>query len=465
MPRKVDGITASTRKTGPVRRLEPHLASPAAPRGSFAPRAPQFRSPASPSASHKPNKTVVRAPSDVSSFGPPSLSSPQARPFSLPERGKGKGWRFLAIVVAVFVATVGGLHFLHRAWVSVTFEDQILQQTLSLPAALNEQSTKTILQLVQAEVTTDTVLEAQGTTHQESPARGKIEIRNYWSKNSLPLVRRSRFEDPNGTVFRTQESVEVPGYSQSATGDIVPGTTTVEVVADKAGPIGNIQKGTPLLLPAFEGKPQYDRMGAIATEDFTGGFAGEVPRVNEEALATLIERETAKIRKQASELPEVARSIPPGFRLAQQEPKVRLISHSFHPLSGGSARVSLRFSVEVYAFDPVAVVSAAFASSPPQTNILPSSVEVMINDETVTVSALARVALKPETIAEKTVGLLKEEAARQLSALPFAQETRVSIFPFWRQRLPARSERITVTVVYITEDQKGGGVDNTPSVR
>lgn len=103
----------------------------------------------------------------------------------------------------------------------------------------------------------------------EQKARGKITIYNEFSSSSQPLVATTRFEAPDGKIFRLINGVVVPGTT-SVGGEIKPGVIETEVIADKSGEEHNIGP-TIFKIPGFKGSAKYDKFYAKSSASLKGG--------------------------------------------------------------------------------------------------------------------------------------------------------------------------------------------------
>jgi len=114
---------------------------------------------------------------------------------------------------------------------------------------------------------------ANGTQHVSRAATGVLTVYNAYSTASQRLIVNTRFEAPDGKIYRIHDSVVVPGTTKDSSGAVVPGTATVSAFADSPGD-GYNKGATQLTIPGFKGDPRYDKFYA-KTPEFTGGFVGE----------------------------------------------------------------------------------------------------------------------------------------------------------------------------------------------
>lgn len=122
---------------------------------------------------------------------------------------------------------------------------------------------------------------------------GKIKIENT-SATDWPLVPKTRFQSPDGIVYRSTSQVVVPGGSVSK-----PGILEMQVTADPidafgqaVGDRGNLKNGVKFFLPALSAENQK-KIFAVADGDFAGGVTNVVTFIsNEDITAAKAKMET-----------------------------------------------------------------------------------------------------------------------------------------------------------------------------
>jgi len=105
-------------------------------------------------------------------------------------------------------------------------------------------------------------------------ASGTVTIYNEYSSNSQPLVSTTRFEAPDGKIFRLKKSISVPGTTK-VDGETKPGAIEAEVVADEPGERYNIGPST-FTIPGFKdsGNDKFNKFYAKSFNPMTGGGSG-----------------------------------------------------------------------------------------------------------------------------------------------------------------------------------------------
>ena len=111
-------------------------------------------------------------------------------------------------------------------------------------------------------------------------ASGNIVIYNKYSSKSQKLIARTRFETPDGKIYRIKKSVVVPGTTVQ-NGEIIPGSVEVTVYADIPGEEYNIGL-VDFTIPGFKGDPRFDKFYARSKTPMEGGFSGIIKSASSE---------------------------------------------------------------------------------------------------------------------------------------------------------------------------------------
>ncbi len=191
-------------------------------------------------------------------------------------------------------------------------------------------------------------LEAEGerqvsATGQENvsvQATGEITIAKS-TTGSERLIKNTRFASPEGLVFHITESVEVPGATKDADGNLVPGTVKAKVFADKAGPEYNLSAGTKFQVPGYkEGgyTELYNAVTASNNSAFSGGYDGPKFTVNDDELKAA----TNSLHEELSNalLARVDTEKPAGF--IYFEPAITITYEDLSPVDAGSGQVTIK---------------------------------------------------------------------------------------------------------------------------
>ncbi|MBX4191990.1 hypothetical protein KW798_00705 [Candidatus Parcubacteria bacterium] len=219
----------------------------------------------------------------------------------------GRKWFWLSALLVVVVAAVGGF-LLSTVFVGATVTVFPRTEQVTAPAkmmaGLNAGPGTLPYQNVSVTRSATTTVTATGTQHAERQASGKVTIYNNFSSASQRLIANTRFQAPDGKIYRVKDSVDVPGM----------GTAQATIFADSPGGDYNRTQSTKFTVPGFKGDPRYDKFYAEA-ESISGGFIGEEPAVAQADLdkaRTAMEQalEAALREAAATGLPEGSIMIP-----------------------------------------------------------------------------------------------------------------------------------------------------------
>lgn len=107
----------------------------------------------------------------------------------------------------------------------------------------------------------------------DTKALGTITIKNTYSAAPQKLVANTRFQTPEGRIYRIIAPVTIPGRTKDAAAPI-PGTIDVAVVADQPGDEYNRASTTTMTIPGFSGDPREAAITAETRGALAGGFSG-----------------------------------------------------------------------------------------------------------------------------------------------------------------------------------------------
>lgn len=300
---------------------------------------------------------------------------------------------------------------------------------------------------------------ATGEEAVETKASGKITIYNNFSSEPQKLMIRTRFETPEGLIFRIPESVVVPGKTIK-NGTETPGSIEVEVFADEAGEKYNIKKSD-FTIPGFKNDPsRYKGFYARSSTNMTGGFIGKMKTVSTEekqsALITIEESTKLEIEK------ELKTKIPNELTMLQGS-----IIHKTKDLPQKEDGSSVLIGKEITAYavminkqDLSMALSEKYLDNLPDwqningvikdfSNIsisnIPTDIEnVSKIDAEITGEVLMWADIDTELIKNKIIGVQKKEVAKLMDEFAGITSIKATIRPTWKRSLPKDISKIDV---------------------
>ena len=393
-------------------------------------------------------------PAAASSATPPK----KRRPSSL-RRGGGKRRVLFAIGAVALFMSAAAVASMFASGATLTLYPKYRDVTLSGTFTASQTPTAGALgfELLTLEAEGERVVTPIGQEEVRQRATGSITVFNEVSTASQRLIRNTRFAAPEGLIFRIDQSIEVPGYTQEADGTITPGSITVEVFADDTGAEYNLGP-TRFSIPGLEGTEQFEGMYAQSQERFTGGFEGPRFIVDEDELARVTgevqnELEGTLRERLQTERPsefvlfeeavtisfETLPATEHGTDRATIKERARLEVPLFsnQELAGFIARqVIAGYDNEPVAIEDYSFVRFAFAENE----------ELPLSDLSFTLSGTARVVwtYDEQALTNDLAGLSKTALPAVLSGYPALERAEAVVRPFWRQSFPRKAEDISV---------------------
>lgn len=405
--------------------------------------------------SNEPQKT---APSNQPPKTPKPPRSPKIR------RGGGNNM-FGLIGIALAVVVIVGVAFgvvstmFHRADVSITLK----KFTVSIAETFEASPDGVLLSFAERTISETRTKEVprSGSEFVEERASGKIVIFNEHSTSNQRLITNTRFEAPNGNIYRVKSPVVVPGYIQSGS-SIVPGEIEVTVYADEPGESYNIGI-VDFTIPGLKGTSQFDNMYARASGPIEGGFVGEKavvsPEVKDAAVAELKSELDREIRD------SIERSLGDDEMFFPETVEIFYIEEPDRTSNDGAVvAVTAEAIVPVFTESKLARVIAQEGGVSYENALTIENVDSLaINTATsetegnlsLTISGEAQLvgAYDQERLIQDLAGKDRRNVGVVLSGYPAISDMKISVYPFWRGILPEDPARFTLEIVEESEAQ------------
>jgi len=195
-------------------------------------------------------------------------------------------WRWLLIIVSIAGLIFGGYELVVNILpkVNITLQFQKTPVDFEKNITVASQFFKINVAGADIEVPGELLIFKQN-TQLTQPASGKEEvvvkasgrlvIFNAYSSQPQVLVAGTRFQSPEGKIFKLTDRMTIPG-AEIINGEIKPSQIEVSVIADQAGADYNLSP-TSWRIIGFKGTPKYEKIYAQSTKSMSGGFTGEKP--------------------------------------------------------------------------------------------------------------------------------------------------------------------------------------------
>ncbi|QQR79122.1 MAG: hypothetical protein IPJ68_02515 [Candidatus Moraniibacteriota bacterium] len=402
--------------------------------------------------------TVMTPPRQMVSATP---TSSVARPTE--SKGVRKLW-LTVIGGAVLIGAVFAGYFFLRPEAIIAVEPQTATQTvkLSLFGTIDGGSSAIPVRYVEEEKTVRLAREATGQdTGAGAKAGGTITITNTFSEVSQSLVATTRFELPDGRLYRLVGGVTVPG-TKSEDGKTVPGKIEARVVADSAGTKYNISSGT-FSIPGFKGSPKFEKITAEVKGAFTGGSDG-VATAARSVSETDLESAKAAAAEQAKQtvFEGVASTLKSGESVLEPSFQTSLIGTPTAPATGSAAGEAFdyeaRFQVKGFIIMESAVKNIIDRETTESGGVVLRPYQYDVNygtvlpnfeskrvDLTVESKVLFRAPLEAATIKQGLLGLNESGIRTYLADHPEIKRLQVEFKPkVFIATIPDDAERVVV---------------------
>lgn len=378
------------------------------------------------------------------------------KPFSS-KVNKKTNMKWTKIVVAlllIFILLINVSNYFAYATITVTAKtaSSVIDGTFDI-SEIGSTSSKNSLEYKQVsfEETASILVQASGEAKVEEKATGKITIFNEYAKTPQRLIQNTRFESPEGLIFRVSNSVIIPGYTEKD-GSKIPGQVDVVVTADQAGEKYNIEK-TDFTIPGFKNSPQFKTIYAKSKSSMVGGFIGIRKSVSEKDRTdaeTKIQGDlTTKLMNKAKESAGEDSYIiysPDNFdfELLPQENAADQVKISMKGTLKSKVFAKYEISKQV--------AESVLGTLLPEEKILITNLqELTIKDESsTTLSIKGKTEFKwviDSTVLKKAAsGRPKTDLENISKNFPSIAKVSSKNIPFWKSNFPKNPEKIKVTI-------------------
>ena len=304
---------------------------------------------------------------------------------------------------------------------------------------------------------------ATGRENIEEHATGTIRVFNEFSSAPQTLVATTRFISQDGYLFRTQNTVVIPGAKIEG-GKIVASSTLVDVIAAEPGEAHNISSAT-FSIPGFRGTEKFAAFFGKSEGSMTGGFQGVANVVTEEDIENARRLLADAVTGRAAD--KLRANIPPEYFLApgaleEDDVVLRVDKEPLSRADTFEVRAEVRArAVIVRTQDVEAVIDYYFNNvftAQEGTRMLEERAityafgERNYEDGLFAIDLLVRqrmgAMVDTEDLARLLAGTREGEARRLLSQYPGLEKAHIRFWPFWVNMVPENEEKITVRVEY-----------------
>ncbi len=301
---------------------------------------------------------------------------------------------------------------------------------------------------------------ATGEADVSRKASGVIIVYNNATTQGQKLRATTRFETPEGKIYRTQNDITVPG-KKTVAGKEVPGSIEVTVYADVPGAEYNIDL-TDFTLPGLKGSSLFSGVYARSKTPMTGGFVGKEKSVSDADRAKATTQLEERLRTEL--LSEARAQAPDGFVIVPD-----LSTFTFEELPQGEASNRSNAILNMRGHFEGAMFKARDLSTilaREKASLAPGDLVDILELENVEFSFLDNVVTNPLATEEITfavsgqgtvvwytdetalkadlLGRNKDKLNSILNNYPTISDARATIRPFWKSSFPSDGEGLMI---------------------
>lgn len=320
-------------------------------------------------------------------------------------------------------------------------------------------------EVLSLESTAEKQVKATGKEEVAEHATGKITVYNTRTGASQRLITNTRFESPDGLIFRIKSSIEIPAATEDADGNVVPGKVQADVFSDGTGEEYNIAPAR-FTVPGLKGSDQYDTVYAESTSAFSGGFEGERYLVEDAELAAAQEELHGELR--AKLLGELKEKIPAGF--IAYDDAVTFMFESLPATEYGDSLATIRErarlqvpvfkadafaqyiaekTIPEYAGEPVYVLDPSALSFAYAEELAPGTDIKQVTEIPFKLEGNAKIVWQfdADALKKSLAGKKKNETASVFASYRSIGNAQAEVKPFWASKFPTDTAEIEVETV------------------
>jgi len=372
---------------------------------------------------------------------------------------------FVFIALAFVVSAAVGYVVLPSAEVIIYPKTEEVSFDLSIIGSkdisqLDEGLNRIPLQEIEVQKTKSKKFTSTGEEEVTEKARGFILIYNEFSSVPQTLVATTRFESPDGKIFRIMENVIVPG-AKIEQGRIVANGIEVEVIADQPGADYNINS-TNFTIPGFEGTPKFAGFYGQSQSPMSGGYTGIAQIVSNEDLENAENELSEELKNEIRQALE--EQIPEDLKVLDQGLKEDIVIIS--DIESGTV-------MDQFTFEIKATVRALIYKEDDLKSLIDLNLVSNISDDKKPLSQTQRIdwtsvsidwdtgeasldlsvqedaawQIDIPSLKQDLAGKKEVEVRKYLASQPEIEQARVTFWPFWVNKIPKQDKKIKVQII------------------
>ncbi len=365
-------------------------------------------------------------------------------------------WVYFSSFIFMFVLAFVVSAFFKSAEIKITPKQELIEISETFTAK-KDVITGLGFQTVSVSKDVEKTVKSTGEEKVEKKSQGRIIIYNNYSTQTQKLVATTRFQTPEGLIYRLINPVTVPGR-EVKDGKTIAGSIEVAVEADKPGVSYNIGLKD-FTIPGFKGDPKYTTIYARSKTEMAGGFSGMQKTVSKDIL-TQTELEMKQALEESLQK-DIGAQIPANF-ISYKDGITYEVEQTTQSPAAGADEVVLKKKGRATAviFDKSVLTKNILAEVMPDVESemvkIPNIGELDWKPTNTLVASDKEITFKisgkgnfvwvfdENKLKTDLLGLSKKSAKVIIANYPSINEAWVETKPFWNQKIPSNPEKVTL---------------------
>ncbi len=303
----------------------------------------------------------------------------------------------------------------------------------------------------------EATVSATGEEEVSIPASGTLVITNTNNVEQV-LIEKTRFESPDGKIYRIADGVRVPGGTSEE-----PGRLEVTVTAEEAGAEYNVEAGTAFTVPGLKSDPKlYAAIRATNPAEIANGFVGKRLKVADDDLQKVKSDVSEALKEKL--LVRASEETPSGFQFF---PDSASFVEEVEVKSNGDteALINVKVTLQIPLFKSEALAKFLATNSIPGYEGLPVRLDSIddvtfsytnpdiasnlgnINEFEFNLSGKALLVWEFDEVAFATdlLGVPSSALGQVIKAYPGIKSAKAELRPFWKSSFPPSLSKINIT--------------------
>lgn len=367
--------------------------------------------------------------------------------------------------VCIIVLAIIGYFNLSKAEIVIKPKTETMQFKTVLnidksAAFIDSQANKIPAQLFQVEKEAEREFPATQEKDVKTKAKGVITIYNQYSSAPQTLVKATRFISDKGLIFRTTQTIVIPG-AKIEEGKIIASTIDVQVEAAEVGKDYNIGPSS-FTIPGFEGTAKYTGFYGKSSAAMAGGAIGKMKVVSAEDIGGAKDILAVELKGEVES--ELEKSISSDLKTLKDTTLIEVADSSS---SVGADQPAEKFKVKVKVTGKILGFNEKDAISLINSNlenkiakdktISPNSIEINYTVTDINLNkGIAKLAcdvkemiaskIDTEEVKKSLIGKNETEVRQYLSSRADIESAKVIFWPFWVKKVPTKESKVKVTI-------------------